>query len=200
MKKGENDRRVQRTRRLLQEALTALMLEKSYDDITVQDIIDRADVGRSTFYAHFLDKEDLLLSGFETLRKTLGEHVHKTKSAQASSAPSGIEVIAHDLFEHVDEYKPLYKVWVGRHDDQAIIRKVHNYLSDIIQNLLKAEWGNPPDSKIPFELLHYHTANSLLGLLIWWLHQDIPCSAEEMSQIFKQLVLQPVRAAIPAIT
>src|ERR1044071_6290760 len=67
---GENnkiDRRAGRTERSLREALIALILEKRYDAITVQNIIDRADVGRSTFYAHYRDKEDLLLSDWEGL-------------------------------------------------------------------------------------------------------------------------------------
>jgi AcrR family transcriptional regulator len=58
------DRRSQRTRQLLSAALIELMLEKRYDDISVQDIIERANVGRSTFYAHYLDKEDLLVGDF----------------------------------------------------------------------------------------------------------------------------------------
>jgi AcrR family transcriptional regulator len=62
------DRRIQRTRRLLQDALVGLILEKGYEAITVQDILDRANVGRSTFYEHFYDKDDLLLSSFEFLR------------------------------------------------------------------------------------------------------------------------------------
>ncbi|MEP7189354.1 MAG: helix-turn-helix domain-containing protein [Roseiflexaceae bacterium] len=58
------DRRVQRTRKLLQDALTTLIVEKGYEAVTVQDIIDRVNVGRSTFYDHFLNKQALLLSGF----------------------------------------------------------------------------------------------------------------------------------------
>src|SRR6185436_12449618 len=56
------DRRVARSRRALKEALTDLILEQGYESVTVQDIIDRADVGRSTFYSHFLDKDDLLMA------------------------------------------------------------------------------------------------------------------------------------------
>src|SRR6476660_8751547 len=56
------DRRVARSRRALKEALTDLILEEGFEAVTVQDVIDRADVGRSTFYAHFLDKDDLLMA------------------------------------------------------------------------------------------------------------------------------------------
>ena len=61
------DRRVHRTRRLLHKALMSLILEKKYEFITVQEVLDRADVGRSTFYMHFQDKDDLLFSGFQYL-------------------------------------------------------------------------------------------------------------------------------------
>src|SRR5918996_3826094 len=67
------DRRAARTRRALHGALMSLILRKGYEAITVQDIIDEADVGRSTFYAHYTGKEDLLRSGFQTLRAELTE-------------------------------------------------------------------------------------------------------------------------------
>ena len=54
------DRRIQRTRQLLEDALIALILEKGYDKITVQNIFDQANAGRSTFYSHSLDKDDLM--------------------------------------------------------------------------------------------------------------------------------------------
>ena len=62
----KQDRRVGRTVTSLRKALTELILEKHYDSITVQDIIDRANVGRSTFYTHFRDKEDVLISDWKT--------------------------------------------------------------------------------------------------------------------------------------
>ena len=68
MKERTPDRRVQRTRRLLHKALMSRVLEKKYESITVQEILDRADVGRSTFYTHFQDKDELLVSGFENVK------------------------------------------------------------------------------------------------------------------------------------
>ena len=65
------DRRVQRTRQLLNRALMELIVEKGYDSVTVQDIIDRANLGRSTFYAHYQDKDDLLFSGIDEVVHSL---------------------------------------------------------------------------------------------------------------------------------
>lgn len=67
-----SDRRVQRTRKVLQEAMVQLIREKGYDAITVQDILDRADVGRATFYAHYQSKEDLFMAHHDTLISSLG--------------------------------------------------------------------------------------------------------------------------------
>src|SRR5690349_22765699 len=67
-------RQVQRTRQHLEEACIALILEKGYEAVTIQDILDRANVGRSTFYVHYRDKEDLLMSRFQALQQAFEEH------------------------------------------------------------------------------------------------------------------------------
>jgi len=69
------DRRIQKTQRALREALTSLIGEKPYDDIAVKEILDRANVGRSTFYMHFRDKDELLLSGIHDIIGTVPRRV-----------------------------------------------------------------------------------------------------------------------------
>src|SRR5215467_15595598 len=92
------DRRVRRSRRLPQDALLELILEKGYDKVTVQDILDRADVGRATFYAHFRDKDDLLVSGSEELREVL--RAQMTAFLEAEDRPSDEQlVVTRVLFE-----------------------------------------------------------------------------------------------------
>src|SRR3954464_2396083 len=105
--KLENDRRSQRTRALLNQSLLELMMEKRYDKITVQDIIDRANVGRSTFYAHFYDKEDLLISQFE---QVLDFFIQNLERDESTVAPS-MNVVG--FFRHVQEFPPGYDsmVW-----------------------------------------------------------------------------------------
>src|SRR5512139_948411 len=100
----KNDRRSQRTQHSLHEALMSLLQEKRYDAITVQDIIDRADVGRSTFYAHYQDKEDLMSSLLMHLMDVLSQ-------MPGRAATTGLErlIPAGDIFEHVQQNFELFK-------------------------------------------------------------------------------------------
>src|SRR6266511_3052594 len=85
---ADQDRRVRRTRRTLHEALIALILERGYERVTVQDILDRADVGRSTFYAHYRDKEALLLTSFDDVRDELRREFDATPQGQPAADPA----------------------------------------------------------------------------------------------------------------
>ena len=80
------DRRIPRTRAMLQHALTSLILKKGYEAITIQDICDEANVGRSTFYAHYTSKDDLKRSGFEHLRKEFGDRQRDAQAAPEARA------------------------------------------------------------------------------------------------------------------
>ena len=82
------DRRIQRTRALLLSALLDLIVERGYEELTVQDIVDRANVGRSTFYKHFLDKRALLLSGVDGLQGLLTQQRTAQDSRPKISARS----------------------------------------------------------------------------------------------------------------
>src|SRR5574337_330145 len=103
------DRRIRRTRKLLQDALLSLILEKSYDEVTVQDVIDRANVGRSTFYAHFQGKEDLFLSEFEELRMQFEDHL--ASQPIISSDPWDMSLM---MFRHAQDQRQLYKALAGK--------------------------------------------------------------------------------------
>src|SRR5258708_13229784 len=107
MKRKKTDRRSTRTQRLLGEAFVALLLEKRYDAITVQDILDRADVGRSTFYEHYWDKEDLLTSQAEWLIESLGSQFEASPIPHSPDASVWLPSLA--LFEHIYDHYPLYQ-------------------------------------------------------------------------------------------
>ncbi len=107
------DRRVERTHRLLRDALVALVIEKGWDEITIQDVCDRADVGRSTFYTHFADREDLLLSGFDDLKKAL------RAAARLGDARRELR-FTRGLLLHADENRKLFRALGGKKTALAV--------------------------------------------------------------------------------
>jgi AcrR family transcriptional regulator len=188
--KAEHDRRSQRTRRLLSHALIQLMQEKRYDKITVQDIIDRADVGRSTFYAHYLDKEDLLLRQFEEVLDLFSQHLELDESrAYARMNVKG-------LFRHVQEFQPVYEAMVWGRGIELLYQQGQNFLSKRIEADFAAIQVGGKSPTIPVALLATHIASTLVTLLRWWLENKMPYSVERMDEIFHQLVMPGVHTAL----
>ena len=109
---GSADRRVQRTRRILRDALSTLLQERNWDEIGVQDICERADVGRSTFYAHYADKEDLLQGSLEQLRDFLQEPTSAPPAEDRDVHPA--LAFCLPMLEHAAEMRPLFHAMVGR--------------------------------------------------------------------------------------
>jgi AcrR family transcriptional regulator len=182
------DRRTQRTRQTLSDALIALIQEKHYDAITVQDICDRANVGRSTFYAHYQDKDDLLASNFQQVMHNLGSQVEWRDSQFVFPiAP---------LFKHVQEHHHLYKalVWSGGFD--VLLRTgQQQWRAQIEQHLVTLlPQGRTPS--IPADVATAYLAGALQTLLLWWLERKLPYSPERMDEIFQQLVMPGVNAAL----
>jgi len=115
----KTDARVKRTRDALGDALIALMQEKPFDTITVQDVLDRAHVSRSTFYSHYTDKDDLLMSDaeefFEALSMALSAHGDKSDRVFP----------VKEFFMHLADVQPFFKALIksGRfHENMELAR------------------------------------------------------------------------------
>src|SRR2546430_3492518 len=131
------DRRVQRTRKLLQDALVSLMIEKGYEATTVQDIIDRANVGRATFYAHFADKETLLVSRLEDLRAMLAhQQQHALTTRGGLRAPHLAFSLA--MLEHTRAHLPLYSAIVGRASGAFVLQRIHRIIADLAVLIIRS--------------------------------------------------------------
>jgi AcrR family transcriptional regulator len=178
MKKMKLDRRIQRTRKILSEALISLVIEKGYEKTTVQNIIDRANVGRSTFYAHFPDKDALLRSGFDNLSNEL--------SKTGAGGKSGWDV-ALALFQHTGSHYPLYKAMVGKHSWDMIQQYAHKFLFNLVREYLKPKISARKKTPVPLDIAAHFIVSSFLALLTWWLDHKMPYSAEEMTEMFKGL-------------
>lgn len=188
---SKTDRRVQRTQQYLREALIALMLEKGYDAITVQDILDRANMGRSTFYAHYRDKEDLLLSGFHALFEGFQQEYLQKSSVGSDPAQAGKELSLF-FFRHAGAHRGLFKAMIGQQGGKIVLEHSQQYLTQFIRDHLITQLADRKKT-LPVDLLAHYIATSYLSLLSWWLDHDLPYTAEQMDSLFQQLVFPGIR-------
>jgi AcrR family transcriptional regulator len=190
VKQQKIDRRSQRTYRLVGAAFTELMLEKPYEEILVQDILNRAGIGRTTFYAHYFDKEDVLNSVTEQELEML--------TRQMAQSTAGQRVVPSlELFQHIyqspnRQFLELMRGHAGGRLwealQPALCRAIEPALADLCM-----EGRLPP---VPLPVLSEYLASAFLTLVRWWLSADMPYPPEQMESIFQQLALPGVWAML----
>jgi AcrR family transcriptional regulator len=187
----KTDRRSQRTQRNLHQALMSLMQEKRYDEITVQDIIDRADVGRSTFYSHYQDKEDLMTSGLMHLMEILSEMVAKPSAmGETRLLPT------QELFEHVQENQNLFRGMVRGHGLEIFFEKGLEYWSRKLTSDLQARLPTGQQPGVPIPVIAQFIAGTFITMLRWWLDNKMPYSPKEMDDMLQRLIMPAVQNCI----
>ena len=194
MGKTQEDRRSERTRILLRDALLGLMLEKRFDRITVQDIIDRANVGRSTFYLHYQDKQDLVMRTFEQL------FVMLRHQADASSDVGRLVYPTLELFRHVKAQHRLYEALVLGRSVDLFFKAGQQFLCQDIQEHLAASLPAERKPQVPLPVVSSFIAGTLLTLLKWWLDNKMPYPPEQIDEMFQRLVTPGVHAALNVTT
>jgi AcrR family transcriptional regulator len=169
------DRRVQRTRDALRTALLALMVERGWDAVDVQALCDRANIGRSTFYQHFANKEELLKQNFAGLRDAL-----LSKAAQASDrSPLGF---VPPLLVHVHEFQAVFRALIGRRSGHYVQDRFRELLVELVQAGLP---GSERRARAwPVEAQMHYLAGALFEMLVWWLGSNRPHRPEEIEQLF----------------
>ena len=179
----KNDRRSQRTRHLLSAALVELIREKDYNTITVSDIIERANVGLSTFYAHYRDKDDLFVGEMDRVIEVLGERIPSQE--EMPFFPS------LGLFTHVGEEYELYKALVWTPGIDLLIKHMQKSLSQRVEQGLQKSGR---DFDVPIPVLASFIVGSFLTLLKWWLENKKMYSPEQMDEMFKKLAITGLEA------
>jgi AcrR family transcriptional regulator len=185
--KRTKDRRIQKTEALLREALAALIHEKPYDDIVVKEILDRANVGRSTFYTHFRDKDDLLLSGIEdTLRsaRPTGEGTVPAKPCD------GMVWFSLPILEHIEKHRRTGQAPIGprgrwamhEHLQHAITEPIEDEVRTALRRSRRIAGHASP------ELLVRWIASTFVLVLNWWVESDSPLPAREADSLFRGLI------------
>lgn len=194
MKVRAVDRRVQRTRQLLRTALMSLIQEKGFESSSVQDIIDRANVGRATFYAHFDSKEDLLASGIDELRASLRERQHQALSS--TTADDRLFAFSCELFIHADAHRTVFRAMVGKRSGAVVQQLLHKMLVDLVREELKLMSPTSRATETPAEAIAQFIGGGLFGLLIWWANGKMRMPVKEVDAVVRRLAIPAVKAAV----
>jgi AcrR family transcriptional regulator len=182
------DRRVRHTRDALGDALLTLMQEKPFEAIRVQHVLDRAGIGRSTFYAHYRNKDDLFLSDLEDFLEPMSTLLLRRREVSDRIAP------VRELFAHVAEMRQL-------HTALAAADKLRNFLEmgqGCFARAIEQRLGELPSSRavVPAKrtAMAHVFAGGLLSLMSWWVDHGTPASPEEMDNLYHQIVWSGVTA------
>ncbi len=196
MQPHKQDRRVNRTRKNLRNALMSLILEKGYDSVTIEDITNRADVGRTTFYLHYKDKDDLLI---ENIDSTMDEFVEQISNVPLSAWSMSLgdennlgEGLSPVLlvFQHALENVDLYRVILRGEGVARAQNQIRSVISGAVQDFLNS-WIDKDNlvlnSTVSLDFFTNYFAGSLIGILTWWLEQEMPYEPAKMAVMFQQM-------------
>jgi len=164
---SRHERRRLQTRRQLIETTMQLVLEKGYDTISIQDITDRADLGRGTFYIHFKDKEEIVWTVFQELFRTLEQEAHRQLDRNAP----GVEYYGLlNIFHHAEKNRDLYKIMLGGKGSALLTARVQEFMAEsFLYDIRNAHPPAADDFNIPPEIEAQMLTGMISRLLFWWL-------------------------------
>ena len=181
---SRHERRRLQTRQLLIETTLKLILEKGYDTISIQDITDRADLGRGTFYIHFKDKEEVVWTAFKDLFRELEQEAHSTLDP---NLPQVEYYGLLNIFRHADKNRDLYRVMFGRQGSALLTARVQDLLAEVFLYDIRhtparsAARAGAVDFKLPEEFEAQLLTGLMTRLLLWWLEGPNNYTAEQMA-------------------
>jgi AcrR family transcriptional regulator len=185
--KRVKDRRIQKTQALLHEALGSLIREKPYDEIVVKEILDRANVGRSTFYMHYRDKDELLASGIHEMRRA----VHAAEVALSEKKDERIIRFSRAVFEHIHWHRHVGTAGMGTRGRAIIHEHLRKVLAEQIANDLSKVFHSRRRTlgQVPLDLLVQYVASTFVLVLNWWVDSNSQLRPKEVNDVFRALTL-----------
>jgi AcrR family transcriptional regulator len=185
------DRRVARTRALLQQAHLALIVEKGLEAVTVEDICAAANVGRSTFYAHYPNKDALHRDGLDGLRRRLMAH-----QAHAEARPAGDALglgFSLPMLEHARDHLDLYRALTMGPAGGTVMDEIRAMIGDLVRAQLPSSGGHEPHR----EAVVRYLAGAFVSMLTWWLDSGANLPAAEIDALFRRLAIHGLTAPPP---
>jgi AcrR family transcriptional regulator len=172
--KVEPDRRVRKTRQQLRDALISLILERGWDEVSIQEICSRADVGRSTFYVHFADKEELLLTGLEELHQGLDLQRMQGK---------GDFAFVDGPVEHAKDKARLLRAIIGKRSSPNIQRRFR----EVVMQLVQAELTEFELEEKQTRAIITYIGGGFAELLTTWLDRPSSLDVNSLAATFHEL-------------
>ncbi len=176
------DRRVQRTRSTLLDALRTLLMERGYERLTIQNILDRAGVGRATFYMHYESKDDLLAASIDGLRQRLLQ--------EASLRSTERLAVVLPLFEHFDNHRSIYRTTIGRRGEITVGRMIRRMLRDLMRDDIAA--AALPQNSALVDMTTEYVVGALWATVVWWMTSQPTLTSAEVNDIFRRLVFNGI--------
>jgi AcrR family transcriptional regulator len=190
---ADTDRRSLRTRQALHQALMQLIRERDYDEITVGDIAERANVGRSTFYAHYTDKDDLLRAGASQLRAMLLQE-HGSEAA-AELRPEGRPLgFSRFMTAHLKEEQLLYRGLMRGRAGPIIVERLRQFLCEIVRAELAAGGKGRPAPELTVQFV----VGAYMAVLTWWMDRGAKEPPEAIDRAFRELAMGALKTRADA--
>jgi AcrR family transcriptional regulator len=187
---GSIDRRVARTRSLLQQALFKLTAERGYTAVTVEDICREADVGRSTFYTHYPDKDSLRKATIDEHMKSLRARDVERHSQQRAKGFS----FSGPAFEHAHATRQMHRALMGG-KKREMPEEIRDWISgQVRRELVDISGGN--DDGAALEIATRFFVGAFFDVMHWWLDHDAGLTPAEVDRMFQRLAFKGVEAAL----
>jgi AcrR family transcriptional regulator len=209
--KNKTDRRIQRTRQSLRTALLELIKEKGYGTISIEEITERANVGRATFYLHYKDKEDLLLEEFSEMANEKVQVLSEIPFSawlpvQEDAADARAKRPAPPLlivFEHIYENSELYYILLKSEKSSRIVERIRKISTEAIVKFMETKAKTDPiplHFNVPIEFFAAFFSGALLSTVDWWLEEEMRHTPREMTHLFQSLFFKGAANAIDPLS
>ena len=194
--KPKMDRRVLRTLQSLRTALLELIKEKEYDEISIEEITERANVGRTTFYLHYKDKEDLLMEEISAImyeRAQVLSEIPFSVWLPASEEDLKKNIALQPLllvFEHIHNNSELYNLLLKSTNSSKIVERIRTISTDAIVKFVETKMEIDPIpllTEVPIEFFAAFFSGALISVVGWWIREDMRHSPEEVTNMFRSL-------------
>jgi AcrR family transcriptional regulator len=189
MPHGTIDRRVARTRTLLHNALLSLVRSKDYDAVTVEDLCAKAKIGRSTFYAHYASKDELLRARLMHLREALLE---RRRAAAARHPGHGALLFSGIMFEHAYEHVHLHRHLLGNRGGTIALTLVREMLAELVGEEIASRDRPRSGDALPQDFTVAYIVGAFMAVMNWWIEQGATLPPQRVDALFQRAVAEGI--------